>query len=461
MNKKISLGAALSAIIITIAVTFSITMVFSMQSFNEKVLSLEERENMYTKVAEVDRLVRQNYIGTIDEEYLNDEIADGYIRGTGDTYGTYLTAKQYKQLMDSYTGKMVGIGIGSEKDASGYIKVKQVYDESPAESAGLKEGDLIVKVDDLDITTNNYSDAIDKLSGEAGTKVTIVIHRDTQEITTEITRRQFEIRTVESKMIGDQNGYIKITEFNDSTTTQFQDALDELADQGAQSLIFDVRGNPGGTINSVADILDILLPEGTIVSATYKNGKTEVLKESDADEVELPMVVITNEKSASAAELFTQALKDYDKAKSVGAKTFGKGSMQTVFQLSDGSALDLTVAKYNPPMSDNFDGIGVKPDYEVQLPADVLSGEVALAEANDSQLQKALEVIEIAKKEFANKQQQGGGEESSAGVLSGASEEQSAASEETPAASKSSAKLSLAESAGMLPEAYRNWLNRF
>ncbi|MFQ8600542.1 MAG: S41 family peptidase [Oscillospiraceae bacterium] len=208
----------------------------------------------------------------------------------------------------------------------------------------------------------------------------------------DLVRRKMDIPTIDYRLIG-ANGFIRIKEFNDNTPEQFKAAIEDLQANGAKGLVFDVRNNGGGTIDSVAEMLDMLLPEGPIVTAYSKDGTEVVNKQSDANEINLPMCVLTNERTASAAELFACALRDYDKAKLVGTKTYGKGVMQRVFPLSDGSALDITIAKYNPPKSENYDGVGLTPDYEVKLSAELQNIFYELTEINDPQLQKAIEVV--------------------------------------------------------------------
>ena len=418
MRKKISLGAALTFMAITAAVTFSITMVVSMTNFNSMVYNLKERESMYEKLSELEKLERQNFVGEIDDTKLQDSLARGFVVGTGDTYGNYYTAEQYKALIDTYSGKTVGIGAKVEKDPSGYILVSEIYADSPAQAAGMMVGDLIIKVDDLDITPDTVE--------EAGTKVNLVVRRETEDVEIDdVSRRIIDIPTVYYKMI-DTNAYIRIVEFNDNTADQFEKAVSDAIAQNATGLIFDLRGNGGGTLDSAVRMLDKLLPEGTIVSATYKNGDTVVVAKSDSKAIDLPMMVLTNGDTASASELFTQALRDFGKAKSVGTRTFGKGTMQKTIKLNDGSAVDITVAKYNPPKSPNFDGIGIQPDFEVKLAADMEKGIKsmsieAVAPENDAQLKKAIDVIEAAKKNIAEKIANESGEaESSSEVSSNA-----------------------------------------
>lgn len=393
MNRKITIGAAITLAFMFSTVTFITTWIYSTKSFNSTVFNIRERETMYAKIKEVDDLVRQQYYHTIDEDVLGEDLVRGYVQGIQDPYATYLTAEQYAETQSDFAGRMVDIGIVCSQSSDGYIRIDQVYEDSPAALSELAAGDLIVKIDELNVTAENYEGATDALKGEPGTTVTLLVRRDSVDKSYTITRRKVEVPTVSSRMIGDA-GYLRITEFNDATPDQFGKALNELLSGGAKSLVFDVRNNPGGTIDSVGKILDILLPEGPIVSATYR-GSTEpqILMTSDANEVDLPMAVLINGRSASDAELFAQALKDYSKAKTVGMTSYGKGSMQEVHKLSDGSALVFTVALYNPPSSPNFEGIGVKPDYEVRMPAELEKEFENLDENSDPQLKKALEVV--------------------------------------------------------------------
>lgn len=392
MNRKISIGGAVTLAIMFSTVTFIMTMIYAQKTFDSRVFSIKERETMYAKLAEVDRLVRQNYFNTIDEEKLRDELVAGYVRGIGDNYGMYLTAEQYAAAMSSYEGQMVDIGVLPAQDGSGYIRVEEVYADSPAQVAGLQKDDIIVKVDELAVNAQNYEQAVEALQGEPGTNVTLLVRRAGDEQSYSITRRRVDVMTVDYRLI--QNvGYVRIQEFNDNTPAQFERAIGRLLDQQVEGLVFDVRNNPGGTIPSVVDILDQLLPEGPIMSAVDKAGNVRLSYQSDARSVDLPMAVLINAKSASAAELFAQALKDYNMAKTVGVTSYGKGSMQEIHKLSDGSALDITVARYNPPFSPNFEGIGVKPDYEVKLTPDQEALLEDLDEYSDPQLKKALEVV--------------------------------------------------------------------
>ncbi len=396
MNKKVSLGAAICFMAIAAAVTFTITMYFSLNIFNSKIANVAERDEFYDKLAEIDTIVRNNYLEDIDEDELMDSVADGYMAGLDDPYSRYMNQEEYQQYQMDNAGQLVGIGVTVQLDESGYILVNSVEEGSPAENAGIQAGDLIIKVGDLDVLAAGYNEAVNAVRGEEGTKVTLTIRRNNEDIQVEAVRKLITSTTITYRMIG-EDGYIKISEFDETTLNDFKNAVSDLMSQGATGLIFDVRNNPGGLLDSVAGVLDYLLPEGTIVSATNKKGDTRVLYESDADCIDLPMIVICNGETASAAELFSAALRDYQKAELVGTNTFGKGIMQTAYNLADGSAVSLTTDYYNPPSGINFHGVGLKPDYEVKLTADQELNLANLDENSDPQLQKAITVLDSEK----------------------------------------------------------------
>lgn len=400
MNKKISLGAAVTFCAIVAAITFAITWMASSDTFDGLVSNLTQRDEIYQKMDEIDKYVRTNYLNQneVDDQALQDSIATGYLAGLGDKYAAYYTADSLKQKELDSKGVMVGIGVTASEDESGYIKIISTYTDSPAEAAGILPQDLIVNVDGEDVKSIGYLKAMEKVKGEAGTTVKLVVRRGGQDSEMEVSRKQMEIPTVEYRMEG-QNGYIKISSFKEATIDQFNKAIDELTAQGAQGLIFDLRENSGGTLDSVSQMLDKLLPEGVIATKVKADGTSEVLAESDAVEINLPMVTIGNKNTASAAELFICALRDYDKAKLVGTTTYGKGVMQELHTLKDGSAINLTTGYFNPPKSENFNNKGITPDFEVKLTEDQqkLFDERALELENDPQFTKAVEVLNTTK----------------------------------------------------------------
>ena len=389
MNKKVSLGAAIAMMFLVAAITFSITYDAVTRQVNSRIVDLRERESAQAKYAEIDREVRANYYGTIDETQLLDSVARGYLAGIGDQYATYYDAKTYEKILRSQENTVADIGAVLRVGPDGYLVVEEVYPDSPAAAVGIKPGDQIIKIDDVDLTPENSAKMKDSVQGEQGTRITLTIRSDNVDRTEELTRRVVVVPSVTSRMLGDSMvGYLIITEFNANTSDQFKREVDRLINQGAQSLIFDVRDNKGGLLSAATRILDRLLPAGPIVSSMDREGNINVLATSDATEIDLPMVVLINSGTASSAEVFAQALKDYGKARVVGTTSTGKGVMQTLIRLSDGSAIEITTATLVTPRGETFNGVGVRPDYEVAMDTPWKD----LGEELDPQLKKAMEV---------------------------------------------------------------------
>lgn len=392
MNKKISLGAAICFMAIAAAISFIVTMYYSLNIFNSKVANVSEREEQYAKLAEIDTIIRNNYLGEIDEEALMDSLADGYVDGLEDKYSVYMNQEEYKQYQQQNAGELIGIGVTATLDDSGYLEVVSVSSESPAEAGGLMAGDMIIRIDDADVLAMGYENAINAIRGEDGTVINITYRRDSEEYTVSITRKRVKDSGISYRMI-DTLGYVQIQDFNATTPADFEYAVNDLMSQGATGLIFDLRGNGGGLVSSVAEMLDFLLPEGDLVSQTNSKKETTVLYTSDSDCIDLPMVCLMNGDTASAAELFVCDLRDFQVAELVGETTYGKGVMQTAFPLEDGSAISLTTAYYNPASGVNYHGVGVKPDYEVVLTAEQKQNLANLDENTDPQLMKAISVL--------------------------------------------------------------------
>ena len=400
MNKKISLGSALMLMSFAVLLTFMITFVNTHSRYNKILADTELNSKIIAKLAELDRKVGENYIKEIDSQKLLDNIADGYVRGLGDKYAEYMTAERYADYMRANQGKMVGIGVDVSfiEEKGGVIQVESVYENSPAEAGGMLEGDYIYKVEGELVAELGFIEAVNRVKGEAGTSVALTILRGenhADEIQLAFTRDEVKIQTVKHRIINGDIGYIKIKDFNQETPNEFKEAVDALEKFGAVKYIFDVRNNPGGDLVGITNTLNYLLPEGPIVRIVYKDKHEESIL-SDANEIRAPMVVLMNEHTASAAELFCAALKDYEKARLIGAKTYGKGTMQSIYQLSDKSAVKFSSAKYNPPFSDNYDGIGVVPHVEVQLPDGLLKEKTLdkITDDEDTQLQAAIKALE-------------------------------------------------------------------
>lgn len=385
MNKKISLGLAISLVAVSIAVTFILTSFFSLQSFNEKVIDVNEKSRKYTALQELDSLIRDNYYGDINEETLEDYLLKGYVQGLDDKYSRYLTEEEYLTELNENSGTLVGLGLTLVEDESGYIRISEIISSSPAEESGLQQDDLIISIDGVDVTEMGFSDAANSMKGTEGTTINLTIRRNGKNTDYTFTRRSITVKSVEAEMLGSFIGYIKINSFKENTPDQFIEALERLTVNGAKSIIFDLRGNSGGLVTALEECLDPLLPEGIIANSEYKDGHTETLIYSDSSELMLPMAVIVDKHTASAAELFAASLRDFGKAPIIGEQTYGKGVMQDITELDDGSALVLTVAEYKTVKSECYNGIGIVPDYPVENET----------EGIDMQYNKAVEVVQL------------------------------------------------------------------
>ena len=393
MGKKITLGTSLTLIIIAIAITFSLTMVISLRNFNEKVSSITERENMYAKFTEIDDYVRQNYKSHINETRLMDAVASGYLSGIDDPYALYMNAETYAAYVAASSQTVAGVGVLASMDSDGYMLVNKVYDSSTAESAGILPGDLIIKVDDINLSADTYSQAEALLIGDAGTKVTLTVRRDNEDTEMEITRRVLTPTTIYTRTFGNYH-YIRIDSFTESTPDQFAKIVDSAVSSGAEALIFDVRSVSGGLVSSAATMLDKLVGSGDMLYVEYNDGTSEVLYSSNSREVNITMTVLVNEGTAGAGEFFAAELRDFGKAKIVGSQTAGVGSLQKIFKLDDGSAIQLTIGKYYLSNSQSaWERTGVTPDHAVSLDYALDLTDISLLDTNlDTQLAKAIEV---------------------------------------------------------------------
>ena len=385
MNKKISLGLAISLIAIASAVTFIMTSFFSLQSFNEKVVDVNEKAKKYNSLQLLDTYIRDNYYGEINEADLNDGILRGYVDGLGDPYSRYLSEEEYIDEQSENAGEVIGLGLTLAEDESGYIRIDNVLENSPASDVGIMAGDAIIRIDGIDVIETGFNNAVETLKGSEGTSVKLTIRRDGIDIDYDFTRRSIEVKSVSGRLIDGYVGYIKIDSFKENTSEQFIEILQRLTSNGAEALVFDLRDNSGGLVTALEECLDPLLPEGVIATAEYKDGHTETLVYSDSSELDMPMAVIVNNETASAAELFAAALRDFGKAKLIGEQTHGKGVMQSTTEFESGGAVILTVAEYRTSKSECYDGIGLSPDYPIQNEFDDV----------DSQLDKAVEIIDL------------------------------------------------------------------
>lgn len=392
MGKKITLGTAITLIIIAVAITVSLTMVLALRNFNEKVSGITERENMFAKFTEIDNYVRQNR-SDIDEETLMDGVAKGYLSGINDPYALYMSAETYSAYVAASSQTVAGVGITASMDSDGYMLVGKVYEGSTAASAGILPGDLIIKVDDINLSADTYAESEALLIGEAGTKVTLKVRRDGEDTEMEITRRVLTPTNVTAVPF-DNYYYIRVDDFTESTPDQFSKAVEKAISAGAQYLVFDVRSVNSGLVSSAATVLDRLVGSGDMLYVEYNDGSKETLYTSNSRETDIPMVVLVNESTAGAAEFFAAGLRDFGKAKIVGMQTAGVGSLQKIYKLDDGSAIQLTIGKYYLANSKTaWEGFGVVPDHMVSLDyTPDFSNLSAIDPGFDAQFAKAIEV---------------------------------------------------------------------
>ncbi len=401
MTKKIPISAALILVVLAVVITFQITYIFVDNDYSDQVLSIEKAEWPFEeKLNEVDRYVSENFNGEIDEEYLSDYVIRGYMAGLKDKHANYMTAEDYSAMVEEDNGNLVGIGVTATYNGDyAALEVLSVLKDAPAEKVGMLPGDLIVSVDGEDVSALGYYPAIYKIRGEEGTDVTVTVLRINRNnmgeyIDFTITRAKVKTVTVTYRQLKNSDiGVVQISTFDQTTPGQFVEAISSLQRSGVTKFIFDLRNNGGGELGSIVSILDVLLPEGPIVRLCDNKGNWEQA-DSDAKALDAPMVVLVNDATASAAELFAAALRDYEKATLVGTVTYGKGTVQTVQPLKDGSAIVYSTAMYYPPFSDNYNGVGLIPDETVELPEEVLNKNFyKMTDDEDTQLQKAIEVL--------------------------------------------------------------------
>lgn len=402
MKRKISVLTLVLSIFFTAVITFQITYISLKSEYRHESRMLEASysNSLVGKLKLLDEKFRSLYIGDIDDDKLISAVLNGYIYGTGDRYGEYMSPEEYEQFVGDLEGEFQGIGISVIENAeSGCLEVVSVMPDSPALKAGVLVGDIIVSVGGESVAEMGADVALSRLLGKAGTFAEFSVARGgdiTSVIPFSIERGYVTEQTVLYHMYDDgtgEIGVIMILSFDGKTADQFAQAVEELRNQGARALIFDVRYNPGGALDSIVEILDTILPEGPIVRIENSDGSVEVL-DSDADEMNLPMAVLVNGSTASAAELFSSALQDYKKAVLVGTTTYGKGCMQQIVKLADNSAIRVTTNMYDPPFSDNYDGVGVIPDVVIEADDKTLSSNrYTIADSDDNQLSAAAELM--------------------------------------------------------------------
>ena len=395
MSKKISLGVAATIAIIAMAVTFSLTMVVSMKMFNTTVSSVKNKERQYNKLSEIDRFVRAGEYFTIDEDTLNDRLAAGYMNGINDKYAVYYTAKEYSEKQSVEKGTLTGIGVAVVNDtSSGYARIIRLYDNSPAAEAGMQVGGFITAIND-ESTRNITSTArlTSKLLGEEGTTTTITyLTPDRQEQQLNLVHSNYKTPSIYTRqMVADTCGYIRIDAFTSGTASEFKAAVDELLQQGANSLVFDLRDNTGENLNAALVAADYCVPSGEIAKQQDRDGNVTVLRMSDETKINVPIVCLVNGSTAGSAELFATALRKMAGATLVGTKTAGKGVVLSDAQsFSDGSAAYITVGLLLDNEDQTWNEEGLRPDIDAALSVDEQNAYYDYTLDTDPQISKAV-----------------------------------------------------------------------
>lgn len=322
------------------------------------------------KLNAIDSVLESFYFGDVDDETAKDNVYKAYLSSYGDKYTMYYTADEYKALKESTNGKFYGIGAVCQLSGEGGVLLVDVYDNGAGYQAGLRSGDRVVNVDGRDITDMELSSAVALIKGDKGTSVTLEVIRGTERLTFSAVRDAVEAKTVSYTLLDNNIGYLSISQFEEVTTKQFKAAVEDLQSQGMKGLVIDIRNNPGGLLDTVVGMLKYMLPDGLIVYTEDKQGNRKEYKGQDNDEFNLPLAVIVNGNSASASEIFAGAIQDYGKGTIIGTQTYGKGIVQTVKPLTDGSAIKFTIAKYFTPKGQDIHGKGVTPDMVVEYDTD-------------------------------------------------------------------------------------------
>ena len=347
------------------------------------------------KIEYLEKMIYQEYLGEVDNDEMAEGVYAGLVYGLGDVYSRYYTADEYAQETASTDGAYAGIGVSIQKNKNGGVQIAECYEGGPGADAGLQTGDVITAINDTDVTDMELSDVVSLIRENKDKTIVLTVFRENEEKSREISVdvTDVELPSVFGEMLDKKTGYIQITQFTGVTPQQYKDMFTELKDKGMERLVIDLRDNPGGLLTSVCDILREILPEGLIVYTEDKYGNREEETCDGKHQLDMPLAVLVNENSASASEIFAGAVQDHGVGTIVGTTTYGKGVVQELRQLSDGSAVKLTVSNYYTPNGNSINKVGIKPDVEVKL-ASVLLNKDEITHEEDNQLQKALNVIE-------------------------------------------------------------------
>ena len=398
-KKKFKVYKIIMLLALAVFITFLVTSIGMYQYFtnndigNQLVISSDNNGEIASELSKYRKIIDQYFLGEVDEEKLKEGAIKGYIEGLDDPYTEYISKEDMEDYLADAMGNFVGIGIYMVQDTeANRIMVLSPIKGSPAEKAGILPGDLIISVDGVEYTDEDMTVASSKIKGEEGTTVKIEILRGTETKTFELKRENIKVNPVEGKVIQDNIGYIEFSSFDENTAEEFKAKFEELQKQKIKSLIIDLRNNGGGIVDEALEIADYILEkDAVILYEVDKNNNEEVEKSKNAPIINMPIIILTNENTASSSEILAGALKDHGKAKIVGTKTYGKGVIQQLLTLPDGSGLKITSEEYLTPNKTKINEIGIEPDEKVELP-DTVENVLTVKEKDDTQLQKAIEM---------------------------------------------------------------------
>ena len=396
-EKKNKVYKIVMLVILSVFITFMITSISLYTYFTKNPISLSAKTNnkdISKKLNQYREIIDKYYLGDVDETKLEEGTIKGYIEGLDDPYTEYISKEDMDSYLDDTMGNFVGIGIYMIKNTKyDKIQVLSTIKGSPAEEAGIQSGDLILSVDGIEYKADDMTAVSNKIKGEEGTKVTVELLRGSENIKYELTRSKVKVNQVEGKVISNDIGYIKFTSFDETTAEDFKKQYQELAKKNIKSLIIDLRNNGGGIVDQALEIADYIADKDSVLLYEVdKNNKETVRKAKTDPIINMPIVILTNENTASASEILAGALKDLGKAKTVGTTTYGKGVIQQILKLNDGSGLKITIEEYQTPNKNKINKVGIEPDEKVELP-DSVESIFTIKESEDTQLQKAIDML--------------------------------------------------------------------
>lgn len=398
MKNKKNIYKIIMLVIVVALVTFIITSTFIYNRIQGDGRSYKlltgKNSKMYLYIEKVKKLIDEEYLGDINEEKLINGAIKGYVSGLDDEYSEYFTKEEMDEFMTSTIGNYVGIGIYMVKDQEkNEVTVLEAIKGSSAEEAGIKSGDIIKKIDDKEYTGDDFEKIPDIIKGKEGTKVKLEIERDEKTITFEVERRKVDLYPIETKVIDENIGYISLSSFDDECSKEFLKKYEELEKSNIKSLIIDLRNNGGGIVDEALEIADYILDKDqTILITKNKKGEEQIEKAKSNPKIKLPIIVLTNKNTASASEILAAALRENNKATIVGENTYGKGVIQELITLSTGAGLKITTEEYYTPNRNKINKIGIKPDYEIELPKST-ENIYEVEQDDDTQLKKAIELL--------------------------------------------------------------------